>query len=123
MEGEHSRIRTMLDKATQAFIRQASISEVNTILLELCGYTLNHFREEETFMRACSFAGAAAHKQEHDRLAIYVRGLLDTSSKRDALEGALSALDYWLDTHIRVADEEFHNFLQSNAAGTISKVK
>jgi hemerythrin len=111
MEREHSRIRAMLDKATQVFVRQGSPSEVNLILLELSGYTLSHFREEEALMRASSFPGLDAHKQEHERLSTYVRGLLDTSSKLDALKGALSALDYWIDTHIRVTDQEFHEFL------------
>ncbi len=113
MEREHSRIRAMLDKATQAFVRQGTPTEINVILLELSGYTLSHFREEEALMRASSFAGLDAHKQEHEQLATYVRGLLDASSKQDALKGALSALDYWMSTHICVADREFHEFLHS----------
>jgi hemerythrin len=112
MEAEHTRINAMLEKATQAFVRQASPADVNTILLELSGYTLTHFREEEELMRACAFPGVNAHKEEHDRLATYVRGLLDMRSKQEALQCAVSALDLWLDAHIRITDKEFCDFLR-----------
>jgi hemerythrin len=103
----------MLEKATQAFVRQASPSEINAILLELSGYTLTHFREEEELMHTCAFPGFQVHKQEHDRLATYVRGLLDMRSKQEALQCAVSALDLWLDAHIRITDKEFCDFLES----------
>jgi hemerythrin len=115
LEGEHARITTMLESATQAFVRQASPSEVNAILLELTGYTLNHFREEEELMLFCAYPSHEVHKQEHDGLAAYVRGLLDIHSKQEALRCAVSALDLWLNAHIRIKDSEFSDFLQHQA--------
>lgn len=115
LEGEHARISAMLENATQAFLRQASPSEVNTILLELNGYTLNHFREEEELMSSCAFPGFALHKKEHDGLATYVRGLLDNSSKQEALQGSVGVLDLWLEAHLRIKDNEFSEFLQRRA--------
>jgi hemerythrin-like metal-binding protein len=114
-EGEHTRITAMVEKATQAFVRQAAATEVNAILLELSGYTLTHFREEEDMMRQAAFPGFQAHKDEHDRLAVYVRGLLDMRSKQEALRCALNALDLWLDAHIRITDKEFFDYLRRNA--------
>ena len=116
VEGEHTRITSMLEKATQAFVRHAGAPEVNAILLELSGYTLAHFREEEELMLECEFPGLEAHRNEHNnRLADYVRGLLDMRSKQEALQCAVSALDLWLDAHIRITDREFCDFLQREA--------
>jgi hemerythrin len=115
LDGEHARITAMLENAIQAFLRQASPSEVNAILLELNGYTLNHFREEEELMGSFAFPGFALHKQEHDRLAAYVRGLLDMRSKQEALRCSVGALDLWLEAHIRIKDNEFSDFLQRKA--------
>jgi len=114
-EGEHARITALIGKATEAFVRQASAAEVNAILLELSGYTLTHFREEEEIMRSADFPAFQTHKDEHDRLAAYVRGLLDMRSKQEALRCALNALDLWLDAHIRITDKEFFDYLRRNA--------
>jgi hemerythrin len=115
VEGEHLKITAMLEKATQAFVRDASASEVNSILLELSGYALTHFREEEALMRECAFPGLKEHKDEHDRLAACVRGFLDMRSKQEALRCAVSALELWLDAHIRIADKGFCDFIQRQA--------
>jgi hemerythrin len=109
------RIGDMLDKAKLAFIRQASPSEINAILLQLSGYALAHFREEEQLMLSYAFPGFAEHKQEHDSLATSVRGLLDIRSKQDALRCAVSTLHLWLGEHIRTSDKEFHNFVRPGA--------
>jgi len=111
VEAEHGRITAMLEKATQAFARHCTVPEVNSILLELSGYTVTHFREEEELMRASEFPELEAHKQEHDRIAGYIRGLLDMNSKRDAMQGALNALNLWADSHIRVTDKKFLDFV------------
>jgi hemerythrin-like metal-binding protein len=112
LEGEHARIIGMLENAIQALAHQASPSEVNAILLELNGYALNHFREEEELMRFCAFPGHEAHKEEHNRLAAYARGLLDMTAKQEALRCAVGALDLWLSAHIHLKDNEFSEFLQ-----------
>jgi hemerythrin-like metal-binding protein len=104
----------MLKKAMRAFMRQASPPEVNAILLDLSGYTLAHFREEEELMRSYGFPKLKAHKEEHDRMAGNIRGLLDIRCKQEALRSAASALDLWLEAHIRVHDTEFRDFIQPN---------
>jgi hemerythrin len=113
LEGEHARIAGMLQRATKAFMRHASPSEVNAILLELGGYALNHFREEEALMATSGYPGAEAHRREHEGMASYVRGLLDLQSKQDALLGAVNVLDQWIEAHIRIMDKEFFDFLQT----------
>jgi hemerythrin len=112
LEGEHARIAEMLEKATQALMRHASPSEINVILLDLGGYTLSHFREEEEIMSSSGYPGVEAHKQEHEQLVSYVRGLLDLHPRQEALRGAMSVLDQWLEIHIRVTDKKLFNFLQ-----------
>lgn len=111
-ENEHSRIIKLMQQATQAFMRQASASEVNAILLELSGYTLTHFREEEKLMNSVAYPGLETHKREHEQLAAQVRGLLDVRSKLEALQSAVSVLDIWLDAHLRITDKEFFDFLR-----------
>jgi hemerythrin len=111
-ENEHARIIGLLQQATEAFIRQASPSEVNAILLDLSGYTLSHFRAEEKLMDSIAYPGIETHKQEHEQLAAQVRGLLDVPSKQEALQKAMSVLDIWLDAHLRITDKEFFDFLR-----------
>jgi hemerythrin len=111
VEAEHGRITVMLEKATQAFARHCTPPEVNSILLELNGYTVTHFREEEELMRVSEFPGFEVHKQEHDRIAGYIRGLLNMRSKQDAMQGALNALNLWSDSHIRITDKKFLDFV------------
>jgi hemerythrin len=111
-ENEHARIIRMLQQATEAFIRQASPSEVNAILLDLSGYTLTHFRAEEKLMNSLDYPGIETHKREHEQLAAQVRGLLDVHSKQEALQTAVSVLDIWLDAHLRITDKEFFDFVR-----------
>jgi hemerythrin len=111
-ENEHSRIIALMQQATQAFMRQASPAEVNAILLDLCGYTLSHFCEEEKLMVLAAYPGIESHKREHEQLAAQVRGLLDVRSKQEALQSAVSVLDVWLDAHLRITDKEFFDFLR-----------
>jgi hemerythrin len=111
-ENEHARIIGMLQKATEAFIRQASPAEVNAILLDLSGYTLSHFRAEEKLMSSLAYPGIETHKREHEQLADQVRRLLDVPSKQEALQTAVSVLDIWLDAHLRITDKEFFDFLR-----------
>jgi len=111
-ENEHSRIIGLMQQATQAFMRQASASEVNAILLDFSGYTLTHFREEEKLMDSVAYPGSETHKQEHEQLAGQVRGLLDVRSKQEALQSAVSVLDVWLDAHLRITDKEFFDYLR-----------
>ncbi len=111
-EHEHSRIIELMQKATQAFMRRASPSEVNAILLDLSGYTLTHFRAEEKLMSACAYPGFETHKREHEQIAAQVRGLLDVRSKQEALQSAVSVLDIWLDAHLRITDKEFFDFFR-----------
>ncbi len=111
-EAEHGRIIRLLETVTQALFRQASASEVNAILLELNGFTLNHFREEEKLMGLLAFPGLEMHKREHEQLAAYIRGLLDMRSKQEALQSAVGVLALWLDAHLRITDRSFLEFLQ-----------
>jgi len=111
-ENEHSRIIGLMQQATQAFMRQASASEVNAILLDLSGFTLSHFRGEEKLMGSVAYPGIETHKREHEQLAAQVRGLLDVRSKQEALQSAVSVLDVWLDAHLRITDKEFFDFLR-----------
>jgi len=111
-ENEHSRIIGLMKQVSQAFMRRASASDVNAILLDLSGYTLTHFREEEKLMGSVAYPGIETHKREHEQLASQVRGLLDVRSKQEALQSAVSVLDVWLDAHLRITDKEFFDFLR-----------
>jgi len=111
-ENEHARIIGLLQQATEAFIHQASPSEVNAILLDLSGYTLSHFRAEEELMDSIAYPGIETHKREHEQLAAQVHELLDVPSKQEALQKAVSVLDIWLDVHLRITDKEFFDFLR-----------
>jgi hemerythrin-like metal-binding protein len=111
-EAEHGRIIGLLEKATQAFVRRASAAEVNGILLELNGYTLNHFREEEKLMCSSAFPGLEMHQREHTQLAAHLRGLLDMRSKQEALQCAVGVLSLWVDAHLRITDRYFLEYLQ-----------
>lgn len=112
-EAEHVHILGLLEKVTSAFARHASAFQVNAILLELNGYTLKHFRDEEQLMDSFGFPDAEIHKREHRHLAAHMRGLLDVPSKQDALHRALGVLALWLDAHLRLTDKHLLEFLRS----------
>lgn len=111
-EAEHAHIVALLEKVTLALARHASASEVNAILLELNGYTLKHFRDEEKLMDSYGFPDREMHKLEHEHLAAHMRGLLDLPSKQEALQRAMGVLALWLDAHLRIADKHFMEFLR-----------
>ncbi len=114
-EVEHAHILALLEKVTLALARHASPSDVNAILLELNGYTLKHFREEERWMKSVAFPETEMHKLEHEHLAAHMRGLLDLPSKQEALQRAMGVLALWLDAHLRIADKHLLDFQQSQA--------
>ena len=114
-EAEHAHILELLEKVTLALVRRASASEVNAVLLELNGYTLKHFRDEEKLMDSYAFPDGEMHKLEHEHLATHIRSLLDVPSKQEALQRAVGVMALWLDAHLRIADKYFLEFLRSRA--------
>lgn len=72
-------------------------------------HSREHFRREEEAMHACGFPPYAVHKQEHDRVLVWLESLRDSvrageemARLRELVEREVPA---WLEQHVRTMDQ------------------
>jgi len=79
------------------------------MLRYLIKYTLNHFKQEEAYMRKIKYSGYEIHKQLHDNLKNntipHLNSMLEEQKySNDAIERFSAVLLGWLASHILVED-------------------
>lgn len=119
IDQQHRTLFHLADELHYAMTRGAGRAMVAGTLAELVRYTAQHFRDEETLMRADQYPDFAAHKAEHDTLTAQVLEL----NRRVAAEQiaipleTLQFLRDWLDKHIKVADRKIATYVANAAPG------
>jgi len=83
----------------------------------LAGYALEHFVDEEQYMRKVGYPQYASHVQEHAEFKRRLRSLVpqwDSEGESQALLTALLGfLDSWLTGHVGKSDQAIGEFVRS----------
>ncbi|MEI6387105.1 MAG: bacteriohemerythrin [Spirochaetota bacterium] len=116
IDGQHKILIDLVNKLHEAMkIGQAKESLVH-IFKELIDYTGNHFRKEESCMKAFGYPAFAAHKNEHDKLVSKVVNLemeFETGSEMIPFE-VMDFLKSWLSDHIQGTDKLYCSCFKQN---------
>ncbi|MBR9825899.1 MAG: hemerythrin family protein [Alphaproteobacteria bacterium] len=109
MNREHQQILDLMNKIYDA--REAGQTGASVIALvdRLAQVTIDHFRDEETYMEKTGYAGLASHKLIHKDLLEKFTGFADEikASGGTVPDRFLTFLKLWLSAHIRGIDMKY----------------
>src|SRR3990167_787335 len=108
IDHDHQKLIDMVNRLHLLMNEGKGKDVLGKVLHNLIAYTQEHFQREEDLMRTMGYAGAAAHKEEHDKL---LQQVLELQEKFNSGQAALSIqvlhfLRDWLVHHIGESDKK-----------------
>lgn len=106
IDEDHKHLMAIVNDLYGAMASGADQATNLEIMSELMDYAQDHFHREERMMAACGYAGAAEHKQVHDRLIANLAQVIE-DYRSGGLPLSLSmvvALKTWLLDHMTESD-------------------
>lgn len=118
IDSDHQKLISLVNQLHDAMAKGHGKDILGKILNELIHYTREHFKREEDEMRKISYAGLAAHKDEHDKL---IQEVVALQAKFISGNGMLSVqvstfLRNWLTNHIMGTDKKLASALKKAPA-------
>lgn len=109
VDNQHKELIRLINDLNDAMLKGKSKEVTSKILDGLANYTVEHFGFEERNFAKFHYAGAAAHKSEHDA---FVRKVTEFKTSYDAGKVCLSLdimqfLKSWLIHHIQGTDRKY----------------
>ena len=83
----------------------------NSILIELNGYTQDHFRVEEALMNNFGYSDSENHIKLHNNFLKLIEGTLMTHRGPTEAARIFNYLRQWIVTHIKLEDRKYFDFL------------
>ncbi|MBI1753141.1 MAG: hemerythrin family protein [Acidobacteria bacterium] len=113
IDAQHMSLFSAINGLADSFRAGSSQAQARESLAFLARYTVEHFRDEERFMREARYPYLAAHCSDHADLASRLRDFQDkeASGKVVTMDMAIFLLD-WLKQHICDADMRFVAYLK-----------
>lgn len=113
IDAQHKNLFEALNRLAESFRAGESERLVKESLDSLMGYTLDHFRTEEKYMREWDYPGLAEHMDEHARLVGEAQALMakSTAGKSVTVEVAIFLADL-LEHHIYDFDMRMVRFMK-----------
>ena len=101
------RIAKIGEESSQNQFRRAFVGKEGIKFLK--SYTLQHFADEEAYMKRIGYPHFAAHKQEHDKFRDVIvpgleQNLIQTGYAQESVEALVAAVLAWLVNHIAKTD-------------------
>jgi hemerythrin len=118
LDDDHKELVALLNEMDEAIATGQGRDAINAIIGRLMESIKVHFAREEDFMAKSEFAGAVAHKREHDetlKAAVQWQEHFKDASSPVMLPESLNRFQSWLDNHIQGADMQYGPHL--NAKG------
>lgn len=119
MNDEHKILINCMNRLREKYQQQAPRGEVAKALSDLQKYTMEHFRDEEAFMKSINYPVFDSHKRIHDDL------LATLQKHKTAFEqsGELSEpffvfLKSWLMNHIKISDVAYGGYSEKRQLNT-----
>ena len=109
LDEDHRQLFALFNRLCQALEDNQPAGHLETLLVELLGYSERHFAAEEIAMQQSDFDGYSEHIAEHETLydkVAELRKRLADGERKLALELGIF-LQEWLLHHVKVEDQKF----------------
>jgi hemerythrin-like metal-binding protein len=116
IDAQHQVLFGLFDELWNAIVAHNGRSDQLRLIGDLEDYAVQHFKEEELFMRATAFPKLAGHKMAHDTFVRRIaaeRASIESGSPSLSLD-LLRFLQNWLVDHILVSDREYARHYESS---------
>jgi len=109
IDAQHKELVRMINELNDAMLEGKARDVLSNIIGGLASYTVSHFGNEEKYFARFGYAGAIAHKGEHDR---FVKKVGEYKEQFDSGAIMLSVeimrfLKDWLVNHIQGTDKKY----------------
>jgi hemerythrin-like metal-binding protein len=116
LDEDHKKLIAMINELHASMLQGHSNDVIGGVLRKLANYTVEHFQREEKMFAETHYAGAAAHKREHEKLKGQV--MAEIQKFQSGTQGlgmeTLSFLRDWLKHHIQESDKSYSSHLNSH---------
>lgn len=110
LDADHKKMVEMINVLYEAILAGNGRRELIGLLDRLVDYTRYHFTREEAWMERIGFPELAAHRQEHERMAVWInmiwRDFHNHTATAPTLE-TMNTLKDWLFGHILGSDQKY----------------
>ena len=119
VDDQHMALFSLINKLEQSVRERNSREVVGMVIDNLVQYTVTHFSEEESLMRAAGYPGLEAHKNEHAGLLAQVAAFKQghETGKSPMTIQLMGFLVNWLTNHIDKTDRQYVPFVSSGNSG------
>lgn len=109
LDEDHKKLIAMINDLHKSMLDGRSNVVVGGILRRLANYTVEHFEREEKLFAETNYAGAGAHKREHEKLKAQVMAEIQKFQVGTTGLGlqTLNFLRDWLKHHIQESDKAY----------------
>ena len=118
VDTEHETLIEMINGVCAVVEPGATNAELELALGEIYAVCIAHFATEEREMRARSYPRLVDHREDHERLLVDLRDVMDYVSAYGVLDRDAFAirLTEWFGVHFRTHDARLHAYLAGLAA-------
>lgn len=108
IDAQHRHLAKLINEFYSHVMNPPSADYVKNLILELYGYTVNHFSQEEELMLQTGYSGFYDHKREHNRFISKLDALRDAyfRNENDTDTELLLFLKAWFISHIMGVDKK-----------------
>lgn len=115
LDADHKKMVEMINELYDAILAGCGRKKLDSLLDRLVDYTRYHFSREEAWMERIGFPELAAHKQEHEKMAVWIntawRDYHSNLAMAPSLE-TMNTLKDWLFEHILDSDQKYTAFMK-----------
>jgi hemerythrin-like metal-binding protein len=113
LDEQHQEFQRLIEEFDADIAAGVGESVLSNLLQSLMEYTTIHFGDEEDLMLLHCFPSLAAHRAEHNALAVKIAIAQEEykSGKKDVLIPLAHYLHSWLAGHIRKCDRQYNEFI------------
>jgi hemerythrin len=115
LDADHKNMIAIINELYEGILAGRNKEIVGDIIERLVDYTRSHFAREEGLLAECGYPETAAHKKEHDEMAVWAERV-----EVEFFQGTLAApslevmnrLKDWLFDHIGNSDQRYTRYMK-----------
>ena len=122
MDEQHKKLVTIINELHEHQKQGKSKEIMQTTLVKLVQYTVNHFTAEEKIMEDAQFPGLDNHRKSHQKLIASVSEYVDKFKSGESIVAIelMKFLQGWLLKHISQEDMEYGKHITKTSKATAS---
>jgi len=112
INNEHKDLINLYNKMGETINLGKSTEQIVSVLSELTNYSLNHFKDEEEWMKEINYPEFDIHQREHKdfiyRIAMF--NISFSSLDEKMIYEIISFLKEWIVNHLMISDKKIEEF-------------